>query len=60
MLLGDHAVVYYRPCLVASVDTNIAVSVALAADDVLITNAPDLGLINYSKKIDHLCVGEVR
>ena len=45
MLLGEHAVVYGRPCLVTAVGRWQA-TVALAADDLLHVTAPDVGLLD--------------
>jgi len=45
MLLGEHAVVYGRPCLVTAVGRWQA-TVAPAADDLLHVTAPDVGLFD--------------
>ncbi len=45
MLLGEHAVVYGRPCLVTAVGRWQA-TVAPAADDLLHVTAPDVGLLD--------------
>ncbi len=44
MLFGEHAVVYDRPCIVASVEHRISVSVEKRNDNSLILTAPELDI----------------
>jgi len=44
MLFGEHAVVYDRPCVVASVEHRISVSVEKRNDNSLILTAPELDI----------------
>ena len=54
MLMGDHAVVYDRPCLVTAVDHRMKVTVSRASDSMLTLNAPDVDMTNYQCSIDEL------
>jgi len=54
LLLGDHAVVHGRPCIVTSVNHRISVSLEKRMDDKIILNAPDLNLKNYTILTDNL------
>jgi mevalonate kinase len=47
MLLGEHAVVYRRPCLVTAVDSRLHMTMTLSDDDTFSIHAPDVG-------VDHL------
>lgn len=49
MLLGEHAVVYNRPCLVTAVGQRMHASVELIADGALTIDAPDVGVSGYTK-----------
>lgn len=54
MLFGEHAVVFGYPCMVTAVDQRVYVTVEKNGDDVLFLEAPDLGLMAYSKTISDL------
>jgi mevalonate kinase len=54
MLFGEHAVVYGHPCIVTAVDQRVFVTVEKNGEDVLHLEAPDLGLMAYSKTIKDL------
>lgn len=54
MLFGEHAVVYGHPCIVTAVDQRVFVTVERNGADVLHLEAPDLGLMAYSKTIADL------
>jgi mevalonate kinase len=47
MLLGEHAVVYQRPCLVTAVDSRLHMALTPSDDDTFSIHAPDVG-------VDHL------
>jgi mevalonate kinase len=47
MLLGEHAVVYRRPCLVTAVDSRLHMTMTPSDDDSFSIHAPDVG-------VDHL------
>lgn len=59
LLLGDHVVVYDRPCLVAAVDIPLTVSVTRTNFTGIEIEAPDLGLQSYVKSYDQLTAGHV-
>jgi mevalonate kinase len=48
MLLGEHAVVYGRPCLVTAVESRLHMMLTALEDDTFSIHAPDVG-------VDHLC-----
>lgn len=53
MLLGEHAVVYGRPCLVTAVESRLHMTLAASEDDTFSIHAPDVG-------VDHLrgCIAD--
>lgn len=59
MLLGEHAVVYNRPCLVTSVDQRMRVSVESIKEEVFFLDAPDVKVSNYKKPISELGKGDI-
>jgi mevalonate kinase len=54
MLCGSYAVVHGRPCVVTAVDQRLYVTVEKNGDDQFHLEAPDLGLMGYSKTISEL------
>jgi mevalonate kinase len=48
MLLGEHAVVHGRPCLVTATDHRMAVELAKRRDTKIVLNAPDVGIKRYA------------
>ncbi|XOB41204.1 MAG: mevalonate kinase [Candidatus Nealsonbacteria bacterium] len=46
MLFGEHAVIYNKPCIVASVEHRISVSIEKRNDNNLILDAPELNIEN--------------
>jgi mevalonate kinase len=52
MLFGEHAVVYDHPCIVTAIDQRMKLT-AQTADNFLL-NAPDVGISNYSKRLEDL------
>lgn len=54
MLLGEHAVVYGRPCLVTAVHQRMRVSVALTAENVLAIEAPEMNISGYKTSMEAL------
>jgi len=52
MLLGEHAVVYNRPCLVTAVDSRVSVTIAKNDNKVLTLNAPEVKIAHYHRPID--------
>ncbi len=59
MLLGEHAVVYNRPCLVTAVNQRMKVTVELIRLQEFYLDAPDVKISGYKKNIAHLGVGEI-
>jgi len=48
MLLGEHAVVYGRPCLVTAIDRRVRVTVESTQDGLVHLSAPDLGVDDWA------------
>lgn len=59
MLLGEHAVVYDRPCLVTAVGQRMKATITLTESPFFELNAPDVNVANYRKPISALLSGEV-
>lgn len=59
VLLGEHAVVYNRPCLVTAVGQRMKVTVELTQKPIFQLNAPDVQVTGYKKSISQLGVGDI-
>src|SRR3989344_1414988 len=59
MLLGEHAVVYNRPCLVTAVGQRMQATVELTDDATFSLEAPDVKVTGYSKSMSELGKGDV-
>jgi len=59
MLLGEHAVVYNRPCLVTAVGQRMRATVELTDDATFSLEAPDVKVTSYSKPMSELGISEV-
>lgn len=59
MLLGEHAVVYDRPCIVTAVGQRIKVTVEQLSTEDFSLNAPDVGVTDYIKPMARLAKGNV-
>jgi len=59
MLLGEHSVVYNRPCLVTAVDHRLQAKLTKLNNKKLAINAPDLDLNNYNKSLSQLGKGNI-
>jgi mevalonate kinase len=59
MLLGEHAVVYGRPCLVTAVDHRMEADVEVLSEEILELEAKDVRLEGYKKENSQLGLGEV-
>jgi len=59
MLMGEHAVVYGRHCIVTAVDHRMKVSLETISDKFFILDAPDVNLINYQKRFTDLTLGAI-
>ncbi len=59
MLLGEHAVVYGRPCLVTAVDQRMSVTIELTDQPIFELEAPEVQITNYKKQITNLGTGNI-
>lgn len=59
MLLGEHAVVYNRPCIVTAVDQRMKATAQFLNAPVFQLEAPDVGLKNYQKPLEQIGKGEI-
>ncbi len=59
MLLGEHAVVYNRPCLVTAVDQRMRATVELLDSQDFELEAPDVKVTGYKKPLSQLGVGDI-
>lgn len=59
ILLGEHAVVYDKPCIVTAVDQRLSCEISSLEKRILEINAPDVGVSNYSKSIEELGSGDI-
>src|SRR3989344_1872548 len=59
MLLGEHAVVYNRPCLVTAVGQRMKVTVELTNGSDFELEAPDVKVEGYKKPMSELGKGEI-
>lgn len=59
MIMGEHAVVHGRPCMVTAVNRRIEVALKITHDNLLTLNASDVGVVNYQKEISNLGKGEI-
>lgn len=58
MLLGEHAVLYGRPCIVTAVGQRIKATVELTDKPIFQLNAADVGVENYTKPMSELGQGD--
>lgn len=54
MLMGDHAVVYGRPCLVTALDKRIKVTIEKLDQPIFQLEANEVDIVNYVKPINEL------
>lgn len=54
MLFGEHSVVYGRPCIVTAVDERMRVTVEKISGDLIIVDAPDLGIKHFTLKMNEI------
>ncbi len=54
MLFGEHAVIYGRPCIVTAVNQRMYIYVEKTAGNLIVINAPEVGIENFSFKISEL------
>ncbi len=59
MLLGEHAVVYGRPCIVTAVGQRMKAIVELLNEPIFQLEAPDVSVENYKKPMNELGQGDI-
>lgn len=59
MLLGEHAVVYDRPCLVTAVDQRMYLIAEVLGNDSFELEAPNVKISNYKKSLSDLGKNEI-
>lgn len=59
MLLGEHAVVYGRPCIVTAVNQRMKATIELTDEPVFQLNAPDVQVADYKKPMSELGIGDI-
>jgi len=59
MLLGEHAVVYNRPCIVTAVGQRMFVTLETLSDTSFELDAPDVKVLGYKKQISELGEGDI-
>ena len=59
MLLGDHAVVHDRPCLVTAVDQRIYLTAEILDEHIFELYAPDVQIKNYKKNLNEIGDGYI-
>lgn len=59
MLLGEHAVVYDRPCIVTAVDQRLSAEIFLTESGEFSMHAPDVSITDYKKSLAEIGKGEI-
>lgn len=59
MLLGEHAVVYNRPCIVTAVGQRMFVTLETLTNESFELDAPDVEIFGYKKQISQLGEGDI-
>lgn len=59
LLFGEHAVVYDKPCIVTAVDRRVHVEASFNGKEELIVSAPQMGVLDYKRKVKELCSQEM-
>lgn len=59
MLLGEHAVVYGRPCIVTTVNKRMKVQAALSDESIFKLAAEDVAINEYAKPLDRIGKDEI-
>lgn len=59
MLMGEHAVVYNRPCLVTAVDQRMHVTIERTQTPTLVLDLPDMNISGYEKPMNTIGTGDI-
>lgn len=59
MLMGEHAVVYGKPCIVTAIDQRMITTVEILEEPIFKLEAPDVKITGYQKAIVDLGRGEI-
>ena len=59
MLLGEHGVVYGKPCLVTAVEQRLSAEISCTENPHLVINAPDVNIENYRKPMSEVGRGDI-
>ncbi len=59
LLMGDHAVVYGRPCIVTAVDSRMTMTVRITSDGLFVLDAPQVLSSSYTKPVKELGEGDI-
>ena len=59
MLLGEHAVVYGKPCLVTAVDQRMKLEACLLEESVFQLEAPNVNIQGYQKSLSEIGKGDI-
>lgn len=59
MIMGEHAAVYGRPCIVTAVDSRMTVTVQNLEESLFKLEAPDVKITNYQKLLKELGKGDI-
>jgi mevalonate kinase len=59
MILGEHAVVYNRPCIVTAVGQRMFATLEFLPNPVFELEAPDVKVVGYTKSMEDLGGGEI-
>jgi len=59
MLLGEHAVLFNKPCIVTAVNQRLRVTIEVLTAPEFQLNAPDINVVNYKKQMDEIGKGDI-
>ncbi len=59
MLMGEHTVVYGRPCIVTAIDQRLKVTIELIDESLMILSTQDIKFSKYQRSLSEIGKGEV-
>ncbi len=59
MLLGEHAVMYGKPCIVTAVNQRMSATIEFLDEPVFQLEAPDVNISNYKKPLAQVGIGDI-